>query len=186
MALGAVIYKAAIDVSDIDRGYYESRMLTVARHPSETEARMMLRILAYALYAGEKVDFGRGIANEDEAALWEINDAGDIGRWIEIGVPDVKTVRRAAGKSEDVVVLAYDEGKVGPWWESRKGDLSKIGKLTVRTISDENLERLASMAKRNMKLAATIQDGIVWIADDEGRNFEIEIRTLMHRGEPVF
>lgn len=185
MALGATIYKATVDVSDIDRGYYESRMLTVARHPSETEARMMLRILAYALYAGEHVDFGRGISTEDEAALWEINEAGDIGRWIEIGVPDTKTVRKAAGKSDDVVVLAYDEARIQPWWASHKGDFSKIDKLTVRWIGDEDLAKLAAMAKRSMKLAATIQDGIVWLADDT-QNIEIEIKNLMTRGEPVF
>ncbi len=185
MALGATIYKATIDVSDIDRGYYETRALTVARHPSETEARMMLRILAYALYAGEHVEFGRGISTEDEAALWEINDAGDIGRWIEIGVPDTKTLRKAAGKSEDVVVLAYDQARIEPWWASHKGDFSKIDKLSVRWISDEDLEKLAAMAKRNMKLAATIQDGIVWLADDT-QNIEIHIESLMRRGEPVF
>ena len=185
MALGATIYKAIVDVSDIDRGYYESRTLTVARHPSETEARMMLRILAYALYAGEHVEFGRGISTEDEAAIWEINDAGDIGRWIEIGVPDTKTVRKAAGKSDDVVVIAYDEARIEPWWASHKGDFSKIDKLTVRWISDDDLAKLAAMAKRNMKLAATIQDGVVWLADDT-QNIEIEIKSLMRRGEPVF
>lgn len=185
MALGATIYKASIDVSDIDRGYYGERTLTIARHPSETESRMMVRILAYALYAGEKVEFGRGLSTEGEAALWEIDEAGDIGRWIEIGVPDVKTLRRAAGRSDDVVVLAYDEARYDPWWQSHKGDFSKIDKLTVRAVSDDSVAAITAMAARNMRLAATIQDGIVWLADDQ-RNIEIEIRTLMRRGEPVF
>lgn len=185
MALGATIYKASIDVSDIDRGYYGERTLTIARHPSETESRMMVRILAYALYAGEKVEFGRGLSTEGEAALWEIDEAGDIGRWIEIGVPDVKTLRRAAGRSDDVVVLAYDEARYEPWWQSHKGDFSKIDKLTVRAFSDDSVAAITAMAARNMRLAATIQDGIVWLADDQ-RNIEIEIKTLMRRGEPVF
>ncbi len=146
---------------------------------------MMVRILAYALYAGEKVEFGRGLSTEGEAALWEINEAGDIGRWIEIGVPDTKTLRRAAGRSEDVVVLAYDEARYEPWWQSHKGDFSKIDKLTVRAVSDESVEKITEMAARNMKLAATIQDGMVWLADDS-RNLEIEIKTLMKRGEQVF
>ena len=185
MALGATIYKASIDVSDIDRGYYGERTLTIARHPSETESRMMVRILAYALYAGEKVEFGRGLSTEGEAALWEIDEAGDIGRWIEIGVPDVKTLRRAAGRSDDVVVLAYDEARYEPWWQSHKGDFSKIDTLTVRAVSDDSVAAITEMAARNMRLAATIQDGIVWLADDQ-RNIEIEIKTLMRRGEPVF
>ena len=83
MALGATIYKATLDISDLDRGWYGSRSLTVARHPSETEERMMVRILAFCLYADEKLEFGRGVSAEDEPDLWESNDAGDIGRWIE-------------------------------------------------------------------------------------------------------
>lgn len=185
MALGATIYKASIDVSDLDRGYYETRTLTVARHPSETEARMMLRIFTYALYAGEHVEFGRGLSSEGEAAIWEINEAGDIGRWIELGVPDVKTVRRAAGRSDDVVVMAYDQARIEPWWASHKGDFSKIDKLTVRAVCDESLAKLESLASRNMRLAVTIQDDMVWLADDT-RNLEIEVQTLKRRGEQVF
>lgn len=185
MALGATICKAFIDVSDIDRGYYESRSLTIAQHPSETPGRMMVRLLAWVLYAGEHTEFGRGLSTEDEPAVYETNDAGDVARWIDVGCPDVKGLRKAAGKSEDVVVLAYDEAKIEPWWQARKGELSKIDKLSVRWISDENFEKLSEMAARNMKLAATVQDGIVWLADGE-HNLEIEVKTLMRRGEPVF
>ena len=92
---------------------------------------------------------------------------------------------KAAGKSEDVVVLAYDEARIEPWWQSRKGDMSKIDKLSVRWIADTDLEKLADMAGRNMKFAATVQDGVVWLADDS-HNIEIEVKTLMRRGEPVF
>lgn len=185
MALGATICKAFIDVSDIDRGYYESCSLTIALHPSETPARMMVRLLAWVLFASERTEFGRGLSTEGEAAVYETNDAGDIARWIEVGCPDIKTLRKAAGKSEDVVVLAYDEAKIEPWWQSRKGEMSKVDKLSVRWISDAELEKLASMHGRNMKIAATVQDGIVWLADD-AHNIEIEVKTLMRRGEPVF
>ncbi len=185
MALGATICKATVDVSDIDRGYYESRTLTVAQHPSETEERMMLRILAWILFAGEKTEFGRGLSTEGEPAVYETNEAGDIGRWIEVGTPGTKTLRKAAGKSEDVVVIACDEAKIEPWWASHKGDFSKIDKLSVRFISDADLEKLAGFAARTMRFAATVQDGIVWLADD-AHNVEIEIGFLMRRGEPVF
>ncbi len=185
MALGATVCKAFIDVSDIDRGYYESRSITIAQHPSETPARMMVRLLAWVLFAGDKTEFGRGLSTEGEPAVYETNDAGDIARWIEVGCPDIKTLRKAAGKSEDVVVLAYDEARIEPWWQSRKGDMSKIDKLSVRWISDTDLEKLADMAGRNMKFAATVQDGVVWLADDS-HNIEIEVMTLMRRGEPVF
>ena len=105
--------------------------------------------------------------------------------WIEVGCPDIKTIRKAAGRSEDVVVLAYDEARIEPWWQSRKGDMSKVDKLSVRWITDADLEKLAAMHGRNMKIAATVQDGIVWLADD-AHNIEIEVKTLMRRGEPVF
>ena len=185
MALGATICKVFIDISDIDRGYYESRSLTIAQHPSETSARMMVRLLAWALYAGEHTEFGRGLSTDDEPAVYETNEAGDIARWIDVGCPDVKALRKAAGKSEDVVVLAYDESRYQAWWQARKGELGKIGKLTVRSISDESLEKLADMAGRNMKIAVTVQDGVVWMADDS-HNIEISVATLMQRGEPVF
>lgn len=185
MALGATVCKAFVDISDIDRGFYDSRTLTIAQHPSETPARMMLRLMAWILFAGDKTEFGRGLSTEGEPDVFETNDAGDISRWIEVGCPDIKTLRRAAGKSEDVVVIAYDEARIEPWWHARKGDLSKIDKLSVRWISDEDLEKIAAMAARNMKFAATLQDGVIWIAD-ESRNIEIEIKTLMRRGEPVF
>lgn len=185
MALGATIYKAVLDLSDLDDGYYGTRSLTIARHPSETEERMMVRLLAFCLYADETISFGRGLSAEGEPALFDLNEAGDIGRWIEVGCPDNKTLRRAAGKSDDVVVLAYDEARIGAWWQSNKGDFGKIDKLTVRMVKDADVERLTKLCARNMKLAATIQDGVVWIANDEV-NEEIHIENLMTRGEPVF
>ena len=185
MALGATIYKATLEISDLDRGWYGTRHLAIACHPSETESRMMVRVLAFALYASDKLEFGRGISADDDADLWETNEAGDIGRWIDVGTPDNKSLRRAAGKSDDVVVLAYDDAKVEPWWASNKGDFGKINKLTILRITDEEREALAGMCNRNMHLAATIQDGTVWMADDV-QNLELHIGCLMRRGEPVF
>lgn len=185
MALGATIYKATLEISDLDRGWYGTQHLTIACHPSETESRMMVRVLAFALYASDKLEFGRGISADDDADLWETNGAGDIGRWIDVGTPDNKSLRRAAGKSDDVVVLAYDDAKVEPWWASNKGDFGKINKLTILRITDEEREALAGMCNRNMHLAATIQDGTVWMADD-AQNLELHIGCLMRRGEPVF
>ena len=140
MALGSTVYKATLDISDLDRGYYATHVLTVARHPSETEERLMLRILAFASLAGEHLEFGRGLSTEGEPALWEIDDTGTIERWIEVGCPDVRQVRRAAGRSNHVTVLAYGEDRVGPWWQSVSGDFSKIDKLAVHA-RDEGVSR---------------------------------------------
>ena len=85
---------------------------------------------------------------------------------MELGAPDVRTVRKAAGKSEHVLVLAYDEARTKPWWESVKGELSKIDKLTVIFIPDPEADALAAMAARSMKFAVTIQDSVIWINSD--------------------
>lgn len=166
MALGATVYKAVLDLSDLDRNLYGTFPLTVARHPSETEERLMLRILAFAMHAGERLSFGRGLSTEGEPALWAIDDTGEIEEWIELGTPDVKQVRRAAGKSAHVRILAYDEAKVEPWWTANAGELGRIDKLVVVGVSDEASAALAAMANRNMKLAVTIQDGTIWVSDD--------------------
>ena len=166
MALGATVYKAQLSISDLDRNWYGEPVLTLARHPSETETRLMLRVLAWCMRAGEKLEFGRGLSTDGDPALWELDDTGAIIDWVELGVPDLRTVRKAAGKSEHVLVLAYDEARSAPWWESLKGDFSKISKLAVVLIHDDEAKALGSMATRNMKLAVTIQDGVFWVSND--------------------
>lgn len=179
MALGATVYKATLDISDLDRGYYATHVLTVARHPSETEERLMLRILAFCSLAGEHLEFGRGLSTEGEPALWEIDDTGVIERWIEVGCPDVRQVRRAAGRSAHVAVLAYGEDRVGPWWQSVSGDFSKIDKLAVMTVSDAGVAELTTLCERNMRFAVTIQDGTIWV-NGEKSNVQIDFRWLKH------
>lgn len=166
MALGAVVYKAQLSISNLDRGWYGQPVLTIARHPSETEKRLMLRVLAWCVRSGERLEFGRGLSAEGEPALVETDDTGAIVDWVELGVPDVRAIRKAAGKSEHVLVLAYDSDRVTPWWESVKGELSRIDKLSVIFVADEEAEALAAMASRNMKFAVTIQDGIIWVNSD--------------------
>lgn len=100
MALGATVYKAQLSISDLDRNWYGEPVLTLARHPSETETRLMLRVLAWCMRAGEKLEFGRGLSTDGDPALWELDDTGAIIDWVELGVPDLRTVRKAAGKSE--------------------------------------------------------------------------------------
>ena len=132
--------------------------------------------------AGERLEFGRGLSTEGEPALWEIDDTGAIVQWIEVGCPDVKQVRKAAGRSEHVQIVAYGEDRVEPWWEGNKGDFAKIGKLTVVSVPDDQVTALASMASRNMKLAVTIQDGILWISDDRD-SLQIEVTVLQTEHE---
>lgn len=177
MALGATVYKVTVDISDLDRSYYGKHVLTVARHPSETEERLMLRVLAFCRHANEHTEFGRGLSTEGEPALWQIDDTGAIAEWIDVGWPDVKQVRKAAGRSDKVVILTYDEARYVPWWQSNVGDFGKLEKLSVIAIKDEYIGPLTQMVDRNMKLAVTIQDGVAWISDDK-RSVEVEFKLL--------
>src|SRR5512140_3190997 len=100
MALGATVYRASLTVSDLDRGVYGQHSLTLARHPSETDERMMVRLLAFALHADEALEFGRGLSAEEEPDLVRRDLTGAIEQWIEVGLPDEKEIRKACGRSK--------------------------------------------------------------------------------------
>ena len=166
MALGATIYKANIDISDVDRGYYYgSHLCTLARHPSETEERLAIRMLAFCLYVGEtdmRLEFGRGLSTEGEPALWEIDDTGVIARWIDVGVPDIKQIRKAAGRSDEEIVIAYGEDRIDPWWKQHCADMRKVDKLST------------------MHLTVTVQDGVVWLSDSV-HTAQVQMHWLLKR-----
>src|SRR5437762_3482931 len=124
MALKATIFKVDLSVADIDRGYYADHSLTIARHPSETDERMMVRVLAFALHAGERLEFGRGLSSEDEPDLVQRDLTGAIECWIEVGLPDEREVRKACGRAREVHVLAYGRG-VDLWWQGARQTLDR-------------------------------------------------------------
>jgi uncharacterized protein YaeQ len=166
MALRAEIYRAELSVADMDRHVFEQHTLTLARHPSETEGRMMVRLLAFALHSDESLGFGRGLSTEGEPDLWKRDDTGAIELWIDVGLPDEKSVRKACGRARNVVVLAYGERRAESWWESSAAALARLENLRVLTLSDQDTAALQSLAARSMKLACTVQDGHVWLASD--------------------
>jgi len=164
MALRSVVYRADLDVSDLDRDVYESFPLTLARHPSETEERMMMRLLAFALHADAALAFGRGLSTEDEADLWLRDPTGAIALWIDVGLPDERDLRKACGRARHVVVLAYGERRLQAWWDGQSADLARLKNLTVLSVTDSETTSLASLAARTMSLTCTIQDSHVWFA----------------------
>jgi uncharacterized protein YaeQ len=165
MALKSTIFKANLNVTDLDRQYYCEHALTLARHPSETDERMMVRLLAFALYADPKLEFGRGLSAEDEPALWQKEYNGDISRWIEVGLPDERTLRKAAGRAAEVVVLAYGGRVVDLWWEKEASALARLRNLTVLAVEDASCQAIVELATRSMQLQCTIQDAQVWLTD---------------------
>lgn len=162
MALKSTIFKADLQVADLDRGHFADYTLTVARHPSETDERMMIRLLAFALHAGPDLAFGKGISNDDEPALWEVDPSGIVRCWIEVGMPDETRIRKACNKADRVVVLAYGARAVDVWWGQVSGALARFDNLEVWRLTAEEGQALAGLAERTMKLACTVQEGTVY------------------------
>ena len=165
MALSSTIYKAELDISDMDRHYYANHALTLAMHPSENETRLMLRVLAFALHADEALSFTRGLSAEDEPDLWQKDLTGDIALWIEVGQPDERRLRKACGRARQVVVYNYGERAAVIWWDKSAKDFAKLDNLSVFVVEDASVKALEAMAARTMRLSFTIQDGDVWVSD---------------------
>jgi uncharacterized protein YaeQ len=180
MALKATIFKAELAVADLDRGYYHDHVLTLARHPSETDERMMIRLLAFALHAHDRLEFGRGLSTEDEPALVRRDLTGAIEEWIDVGLPDEKEIRRACGRADAVHVLAYGGRAVALWWDKARGRLETQERLSVSEVPAEASAALATLAARTMRLQCTIQEGQIWIGG-EGTSVPVELRVLKAR-----
>lgn len=180
MALKATIFKAELTVSDLDRNHFATHALTIARHPSETDERMMIRLLAFALNADERLAFGRGLSSEGEADLALTDYTGAIDLWIDVGLPDEREIRKASGRAARVAVYAYGTG-AGPWWKQNAPALARLPNLTVVDVAPESSRALAALATRNMKLQCTTQDGHVWLSDG-GDPVVLEPRVLQQPG----
>lgn len=159
MALNATIYKVELQVSDMDRHYYATHALTLARHPSETEERLMVRLLAFALYAEDRLEFGKGLSDEDEPALWRKAYTDEIELWIDVGQPDEARIRKACGRARQVVVISYGGNAAELWWNKVGAALARNRNLTVLDIPTRTVAELAALLQRGMRLQALIQDG---------------------------
>jgi uncharacterized protein YaeQ len=164
MALRATIYRADLTVSDLDRHVYGQHALTLARHPSETEERMMVRLLAFALHADDALAFGPGLSTEDEPDLIRRDATGAIDLWIDVGLPDEKAVRKACGRARHVEVVAYGARRVDGWWRENESALSRHANLGVVSLTGAETAALQRLAARVMTLTCTLQEGHVWLA----------------------
>ncbi len=165
MALKATIYKADLQIADMDRHVYGDHALTIARHPSETDERMMARVLAYALYAQDGIAFTRGLFDVDEPDVWVKNLVGEITLWIDLGQPDEARIRRACSRAEQVVVLCYSSS-CEVWWKQIAGKLTRFAHLTVLQLPADTSQALAALAERGMRLQCMVQDSEIWLNTD--------------------
>ena len=167
MAIKATVFKASLQIADLERHYYQDHTLTLARHPSETDERMMVRLLAFALNAHEYLEFGQGMTADDEADLWQKDLTGSIDLWIDVGIPDEKLIRKACGRSNKVIVYAYGGRTADMWFAQNSSQFERLANLTVINLPPESTRAIAKMAQRNMQLQCTIQDGQIWLNDDK-------------------
>ncbi len=174
MALKSTIFKAELQITDMDRNYYQTHALTLALHPSETEERMMVRLLIFALHAHEDLIFTKGLSSENEPDLWQKNLSGEIDIWIDLGQPDEKRIRKACGRAKQVAIYTYQHRSATVWWNQTRQTLDRFANLNVINIGDDSTRILAKLAKRNMHLQVSIQDGLCWLTND-AESIDIEI-----------
>lgn len=165
MALKASIYKAELQISDMDRNYYSAHALTIARHPSENEERMMVRLLAFIRHASEQLKFTKGISTDDEPDIWQQSLSGEIELWIELGQPDEKRVRKACGRSAAVHLYLYSGHGAEIWWEQLSSKLMPIENLHIYSLPPNQRDALTQLCEKSMTLQASVQDGEVWISN---------------------
>jgi uncharacterized protein YaeQ len=175
MALKATVYKAELHVSDTDRNYYQSHALTLAQHPSETDARLMVRLCIFALHADPALEFGKGLSDDDEPALWKKSLTGEIETWIEVGQPDEKRIRKACGRAQKVFIYCYQKRSATVWWQQIQKQLERFDNLSVINLPDAEVEAIGKLIQRSMQLNCTIQDGQLWLATaDQSAQLEPE------------
>lgn len=165
MALKATIYKALLNVADMDRNYYAEHNLTLAQHPSENDLRLMVRLVAFALNAEEDLAFTKGISQDDEPDLWLKELDGSIKLWIDLGQPDEKRIKKACGRSEKVIIYMFVQNSAEAWWKQMENSLKRFKNLSVVLLKmDGNIE---SLLERGMSLQCNISDGELNIMNKE-------------------
>lgn len=181
MALKSTIFKVDLSLADMDRNVYQDYSLTLARHPSENDQRMMVRLLAFMRYADEQLSFGKGLSTDEEPDLWLRDLTGVIDLWMLVGLPDERWLRKASGRAARVVLFTYGGRVAQMWWEQNRATLEKLANLTVFRLAPEDTQALASLANRAMRLQCLIQDGEMLITG-EGESIRIEPEVVFGKG----
>lgn len=181
MALKATIFKANLQIADLDRHHYSEYALTIARHPSETDERMMVRLLAFALRADASLSFGKGVSEVDEPDVWSKDLTGAIQLWIDVGQPDERRILKACGRAAEVLVIAYGSN-ADIWWRGIEARLARGRNLRVIKLPHFAAASLSQLVERSMQLQCTIQDGQIWLSNGQITQ-HIEPELLRDRAE---
>ncbi len=172
MALKATIFKIKLDISDLSRHYYHAHSLTLARHPSENDERMMVRLAAFAFNAHERLEFTKGLSTDDQPDLWQHELSGELALWIDIGRPSAERIRKACGRAERVRVYAFGGHAADIWWQGIAGQLARYNNLEVYILPEDSSASLAAIVDRSMDIQCTIDDGTAWFSNG-GESIEV-------------
>jgi uncharacterized protein YaeQ len=179
MALKATIHKAQLQIADMDRHVYGDHALTIARHPSETDERMMVRVMAYALNVtadelNGRIEFTKGLSDVDEPDLWQRDLTGEVQHWIDLGQPDERRLMKAHGRARRVSVYSF-ASSTPVWWSGIESKLTRAPRLAVWQIPAEQSHALSALAERSMQLQISIQDGSIYVST---ANAAVEIHPV--------
>ncbi len=178
MGIKSTIFKVELNISDMDRNYYHEHKLTIALHPSETETRMMARMLAFILNANENLLYSKCVNRDDEPDIWQNDLTGTVELWIYIGQPEEKRIRKACNRAKDVIIYTYNGESSTTWWKQKSNKLIRFKNLLVVDLPVDAITELVTMIDRTMEFQCTIQDGHIWIAN---KDKTVEVDPVVRR-----
>lgn len=178
MALPSTIFKANFQISDLNRNYYSDHRITIARHPSENDERLLVRIVSFLLNATEKLQFGKGLSVENEPALVAMADNGEITLWIDVGLPEEKNLKKAVSKSKEVKVYTYGDRKIRPWLERNLQSLKQLSGISYFQITDEAIEQLMPLLSRNINWSVLVLENNEISVTNEKHTVHIQVNSL--------
>lgn len=169
MALKATIFKAKISLSNLNIHHYDDLTLTIARHPSENNLRMMARILAFLMNAQEEPTFTKGLSSDNEPDIWKINHDGSVDRWIELGHLDERRIRQSCSKAKKVTIYSYQGNQSLQWFNSIENGLSRFQNLDIVHFSFPEGQNIEDFAERGMNISCSIEDSDIWLSTEVDR-----------------
>lgn len=162
MAKGSRIYKVKLFISDIDRNCYEQLELTVAQHPSESDERLLARLLAFGLEYESGLAFGGGVSSTDQAPIWLRNDYEEVQHWIEIGQPDPDRLAKLNKRQPRLTLYTYG-ANAHRWWHQHSPNLSKLQRLKAVQLDYDALQTLVSAMTSGFELQLNRQDEVLYL-----------------------
>ena len=165
-----------MQLSDVDRGVYEALDLRLAQHPSETDLFLVTRALAYCLCFEEGIEFGHGLSNVDEPALWIKSPDGRLVSWIEVGTPSAERLHRASKASPRVCVFTQHDPQLIVR-DAAKTPIHRAHEIELYAPEPALLRALAERVERAMSWELSLSGGQLYVG--VGRDsFEGELKRI--------